>query len=849
MGVVEDFNTLYTSLSRDNGLTFRLTCGSPVDVNQLKTYFCCAIHVKLNKCVLHNCVVVIVGTWLDRLIRGEDDDDKFNGTFVIDGRNFSFPNIMMNNNVLVHRFHDKHFARDKNMKRMYLYGNYDDDNTVNRAIQMVYDGVDDVLHVRDVYAKDYIVDDTINDVLREYLGCSGKWPQMDFVFSFERYDGIFNDLKKIMSVDVSYDIDSLSNKLIYKHSYLVSLAYATVLRKMAVVVNDTLDKTVAKKKMVLFGTECKKIHDAIVMGKLIQFVSKTFSKQKKCDQDFNSNNNNLEVYPLRFRIGNEVLRMVNENMQQDMLKHTADYVKFVDSFFHGEMTVAGKKFFLCHNTVLPDVDYTRVATLFATLLDARLLFELNDEVGIRQVSAKDTLLVSFNNRPTKYHCSSRSLIDIYYVIKRNRTPVEIRTGNGVLFINHHEGMVMLKKVVIIDDRVRVNTLQTPYEFHNELSIVTMCDRLRFHDTPNENTTLSLMSTIILNYYSDNLHIFNTIPLAKLIVSLTNLKNGMVVYRACPKKPPVGHSVVVDPSIYCNDRMFYLWTLVMDSKLKTAEDPYIPHTHLPINIYHYKSHKLRGRVQGVDVACVYRKAGTNNAMMVEGSNYLFVIGTLISDGKVNWNHDGKKFKIEYCVSRQRHVYKIYLYVRKIKGQTFDRVTSEMDCDGNGGNVTVRFELVYHATDLEGLKICGIHGQKGVLHQSEDLSRFVAEDDPTVHAQICLSPISYLSRQTNFNRMPVKISVVDDVRYPLVRIPYMFFNNTPDNIYKEFIGKNVTGHEKLEGTRLDQWSINQSFVGNCLSEGLHCVRNGMNSLHESGQFSVFRSLLNCNNINVT
>lgn len=177
----------------------------------------------------------------------------------------------------------------------------------------------------------------------------------------------------------------------------------------------------------------------------------------------------------------------------------------------------------------------------------------------------------------------------------------------------------------------------------------------------------------------------------------------------------------------------------------------------------------------------------------------------------------------------------------------KVDSDVVCD-ESGNVIVRLELVYSVTDLEGLKICGVHGQKGVLNESEDLSAFAAEDDPSVHAQICLSPISYLSRQTNFNGMPTKYCVVQGKRCPLILIPYMFFNNTPDNIYKEFIGKNITGYEKLEGTRLDQWSINQSFVGNRLTEGLHCVRNGNNSVENSGQYNVFQTLLHCNNIKI-
>nr|UYX49739.1 LEF-8 [Darna trima granulovirus] len=854
MCIIEDFNNLYTSIAEQYDLEYQLFCQHE-NINRTslianKTYFCCAVNTNQKKCILHNCVVVVLGTWLDKLFRGDevDENDGFAGTFVIDGRHFSFPNIMMNNNVLVHNFFDKQYARDKKMKRMFLYGNYDDEKTVNRAIQLVYDKVDDVLYVRDVYAKDYIVDSSINEVLKEYLECSGKWPEMDFVFSFngKRQHELFEHLKKIMSVNITYDIDSLSNKIIYKHSYLLLLTYNIVLIKLHNKKNSTNceDISVSKKKTIAYGAESKKIYDIIVMGKLIQSVSKTLSKQKKYDQEYNSNNNNLETFPLRHRIGNEVLRIVNENLQQNMLKHTLDYIKFVDSFFHGEMTVAGKKFFLCHKAILPDVDYKLISSIFKHTI----------EIGLLSTNRLDnnTLLIAFNNRPTTLYCSRDNLCAIYYKFKHNNSPIEIKLHNDILFINHHEGMIMLKKVVRINNKIRINTLQTPFEYHNSQSVINTPEiDIAFEDMPGENTTASLMSTMILDYYKNHLNIFDTIPVAKLIVSLTNLKNGMVVRKSRISKftPVIGNSVVVDESIYCNDRMFYLWTVVMDSALKTAEDPYIPHIQLPIRIHHYKVNRLKGKIVNVEIpnSFVYEKSSLNNIMSVEGDNCLCIFGTLVCNNKINWNHDGKKYKIEYCVSKQWHVYKFYMYYRKVKGQTVDKIDSEIIYDEAGG-VHVKLELMYSVSDLEGLKICSVHGQKGVLNQAQDLSKFVAEDDPNVHAQICLSPISYLSRQTNFINMPVKYyrSPIDNKRYPIVRIPYMFFNNTPDNIYKEFIGKNITGYEKLEGTRLDQWSINQSFMGNRLAEGLHCIRNGNNTFEYSGQYNVFKTLLHCNNI---
>ncbi|APO13998.1 LEF-8 [Plodia interpunctella granulovirus] len=864
MGVLEDFNNLYETLQVVYDLEFCLSCQSDsrlvTSLKHIKTYFCCAVSKTVQKCILHNCVVVILGTELDARFRKGESDYGFAGTFIIDGRHFSFPNIMMNNNVLIHNFFDKQYARDKKMKRIFLYGNYDDEKVINRAIQLVYDKIDDVLYVRDVYAKDYIVDSSINEILKEYLKSSGKWTEMDFVFDFIDCDELFQKLKDIMSVDITYPIDSLSNKIIYKHSYLLQLTYMSILNKFT---SSSCVTSVTKRKnmSILFPVESKKVFDTIVMGKLIQSVSRTLSKQKKYDQEYNSNNNSLEIFPLQDRIGNEVLRIINENLQQDMLKHTNDYIQFVDSFFHGEMTVAGKKFFLCHNVLLPDVNYKFVADLFRVMVEKKLFFD-DDELAAKKLNFKisaansssssefDIMMVSFNNRPTKFYCDSQHILDVYYHFKRSYSPVEIKISDGILFINHHEGMVMKKKIVCIGDDVHINTLQTTFEYHNESSVVNTNDALKFVDKPGEDNTTTLMSTMILKYYKNHLHIFNTIPVAKLIVSLTNLKNGMVVQRKDYKILPIGNSVMVGDSVYYNDRMFSLWTLVRDNKLKTAEDPYIPHTNLPIEIYHYKVNRLKGKAQleqNEEPKFIYTKSENNNIITVDGGNKLCIFGSLVCSAKINWNHDGKKYKIEYCASKNWYVYKFYMYFRTVKGQSVKKLDSEMVCEDNG-NVYLKIELIFSASDLEGLKICGIHGQKGVLNEAEDLSGYTAEDDPAVHAQICLSPVSFLSRQTNFLHIPTKYCTIGGVRYPLVLIPYMFFNNTPDNIYKEFIGKNITGFEKLEGTRLDQWSINQSFMGNRLAEGLQCIRNGNNSLEPSGQYTVFKTLIHCNNIDI-
>lgn len=871
--VILDFNRLYDKLRDKYELRYFLNCTNRAVnsctikyLQERRSYFCCAVD-PFERCVLHKCVLVIFGTWLDSEFRCDDDNNtsQLNGTFMIDGRNLSFPNIMMNNNILIHNFYDKLYS--KSCKRMFLYGNVDEEKNINRAIQLVYDKHDDVLFARDVYASDYVVTEDLNAILEMYLKNSGKWEPLDFIFDFnkEQSSNLVKQIKQIMATDINYSIDNLSNKIIYKHDYLLSLIYRPILKNYWAL--RSVDKSAAhqarKKKVqsILFPKDCKKVIDTIVNGKLIYSVSKTFSKQKKnfINYQDNSSNNNIEINSpsLKYRIGNEVVRITNDTMRQDMLMQKSDFVKFVDSFFHGEMTVAGKKFFLCRDVRLPSVDYALVASKFKTLVASRL---------IERITGGDTdvnnIMIAFNNRPTIYQCRRSNLLYIIYELKRNQFPVEIKFHDNILFVNHHEGMICIKKKMRIETaaatavKANIAVLFTPYEYHNSLSYLRTVDGLSVDETVHVS---QLMSKLLQYYYRDHLTMFATTPVPKLIVSVTNLKNAMpVIPYNDTQNPnqfldslPSGNAVVVSPEIMRNDKMFRLWTLVRDNKLMTAEDPYIPDVRLPIRLYNNKINKLKGKLNyGKNETPIikYNKSGDNNCVAVEGGNMLHMAGVLVSNVKIGWIYDGKRYKIEACRNKNFYVFKIFVYFRQIDQQRVERLDSAFTVTHN--TVYVKLVMITSTANLEGVKICGIHGQKGVMNGSEDLTEWMAEDGTS--AQICLSPISYLSRQSNFEDIETKYVVrggdhsdANTPRYPIFNIPYMFFNNTPDNIFKEFIKGNYTGHEKVEGTRLDQWTINQSFAGNRWAESLQCVRGGNNLPDNSGEYNVMASLLHCNN----
>ncbi|AUV65387.1 LEF-8 [Alphabaculovirus myunipunctae] len=885
--VIDDFNKLYDRLENEYALRFYLSCGNK-SVNECtvkflqerRSYFCCAVD-PLDRCVLHKCLLVVFGTRLDLEFRANDPNrgQHLFGTFMIDGRNLSFPNIMMNNNILIHNFYDKLYS--KSCKRMFLYGNVDEEKKINRAIQLVYDKHENKLFARDVYASDYVVTEDLNAILEMYLKNSGKWDVLNFIFDYDKLQStnLVEQIKLIMATDINYSIDNLSNKIIYKHDYLLSLIYKPILENYALIRAPSENKLVAtataattvtmastttrKKKVqtILYPKDCKKIIDTIVNGKLIYSVSKTFSKQKKnfINYQDNSSNNNIEINApsLKYRIGNEVVRITNDTMRQDMLMQKYDFVKFIDSFFHGEMTVAGKKFFLCRDVRLPSVDYARIASKFQTLHAAKLIERVG---GCDDDGGSNRLIIAFNNRPTIYTCRADRLLYIVYELKRNRFPVELKLTDNILFINHHEGMICIKKRLRItngDESATISALLTPYEYHNSDSILRrMPAALVVEETPHVS---QLLSKLLQYYYHDHLYMFASTPVPKLIVSVTNLKNAMPVlrYNAIQDESifldnlPMGNAVVVSPEIMRNDKMFRLWTLVRDNRLQTAEDPYIPDSKLPIRLYSNKINKIKGKLHyGKNDTPYVKYDKSPHYKRVEGDLILHAVGVVTSNVRITWIHDGKKYKIESCTSnnKKNYVFKIYLFFRSIDEQTVDRVDSKFTMTNN--NVYIKLVTITSTGNLEGIKICGMHGQKGVLNGREDLTQWMAEDGTS--AQICLSPISYLSRQSNFKDIETKYVVrggdfsdPNAKRYPIFNIPYMFFNNTPDNIFKEFIKGNYTGHEKVEGTRLDQWTINQSFAGNRWSESLQCVRGGSNLPDNCGEYNVMSSLLHCNN----
>nr|UYO72827.1 late expression factor 8 [Ectropis obliqua nucleopolyhedrovirus] len=54
------------------------------------------------------------------------------------------------------------------------------------------------------------------------------------------------------------------------------------------------------------------------------------------------------------------------------------------------------------------------------------------------------------------------------------------------------------------------------------------------------------------------------------------------------------------------------------------------------------------------------------MVVDGGMFLHMAGVIVSNVKINWIYDGKRYKIESCKKTKHTTWpKIYIYVRQLK----------------------------------------------------------------------------------------------------------------------------------------------------------------------------------------
>jgi hypothetical protein len=819
---------------------------------------------------------VVFGTSVDKRFRIADfvehpgHLESLGPTFMIDGRVTSYPNIMMNNNVSVHNFTDRTY--DKGCRRLFIYGNFgvgtDNAQKWGHGIQLVYNILNDDFFIRDVWASDYKIDEdnyeSMNQQLHEYIRHNLKWPELEQIYTFQKTYDLIQNLKEILSMNINYKIDNLSNKLIFKVTQLLTLLYDTILRKYkihlteremvkceAVDGDDGNQQDEIKKKRkkfsytILFKTESKLASKSIADGKLMKSISKTQEVRKKFKMNLNLQdttsrlNNDVTPLPLKNKIGFETARIIGQNVSNSALMQTSDYIGFIDSYFHGEMTVAGKRFFLASDVTLINVNYEHLLSRILTLTKMKLF-----DTG----SIGDGIQIVVNCLPTNLYTTRDRFNDIFYFLKRDRFQVEVKVVNKFLLINHHYG-IMTK---------HMNNIElTPYEVHNEHSLWK-------HDCELKHADAGKFLSKTTMHYNSSMNSFRLLPAAKSFVGLTNLKNSTPIienFRLSDLDTPFLHFgtnlftnfvSVTDPSSYKNDRYVNLWTIIGDINLKTAEDPYIPHIKLPFDIYSVRNVNLKGIFNNKSIQDI-QVIKTLSYILTDNDQLLVKFCTIIyptTSGHIDWYKRGKKILIEQFVSNGNCVVEVFAYMHS---NVRDRLNIQVQHQISKRNFYLSLRVFFKYDDLTGIKICSSHGQKGVLNKPEDLSCWKSKCG--LHPQIMLSGISYLHRQTTFEdecerqivkRMNVDGSIVDSVMY---KIPYNIFYIGPDTIKKDFRKNAITANERTDGTRMDQFTIDNPFIGQLQSYNLqHQKQISADKINTHPDYRKFVSFVRVTNVNI-
>jgi hypothetical protein len=725
-------------------------------------------------------------TFLDKMFR-ENEEGTVPSVFMIDGRFVAFPNLMMNNNVLMHTVMYKGLKK----KRLFLYGN------ASKGLQIVLS--EGSLSIRDSFGKEYTETEKIEDVIKSYLVNNQKRTRFEFLWpdKFLRY------LKVVMGTDQGHNIDALSNKVIYKPAYLVWLLLSNILVTFSYS---------GVKNNIFNIEESRRVASIIIGGKLLRAISKTQTSGKRLKNNSVTpeSNYNTETlrYPIYGLVGSEVARVLNDNMASTGLMHQEDYTGYVDSFVHAEMTSAGHRFLLCDGVVLPDFDQAPMARALLDLIEMGLL------------RSNGRMLLAFNTLPTKLFLND--IEPVVEFIKRRGIPGEFRQVGNILMLNFHEGLIFKIRHLLDGSRVLIS----PNE--NVSGIV--------RGLVPEVTIDSLLSKTTKYYFGKYAQVFSSIPHPKIFVAMSNMKNSMLVTT---EKRNVNH-VLVDPSIYNNNRTINLWTIVGDYKMRSSEDPYIPLRQIPMSVSTNHVCKLKGSVNKKALISFFEAGNYTKT----GSTILVYLGTIVSTEAIEWGNGIRRFKMTYARSGKHHIYRMALYLRRCRKWHARDIATTMVHDKKAVNLI--FSCNTTTEDLEGMKICSIHGQKGVLSEIVDMKLTTDRGQKAVH--IMLSMISFKARQTDFEGLERDTVTINGIPCVAVNVPYFVFNNTPSQVFKELISPNKTGLEKVEGARLDQWTQVNNFQGKQLNGILQYLRGGSLTSIISENYLQFISTLRAHNYTV-
>nr|UZH98385.1 late expression factor 8 [Neodiprion sertifer nucleopolyhedrovirus] len=842
---IKDLNFMYKKLCGDDE-TYILNCKNKKKISpnifqlidQKRSYVCCLYNNRVNQCILHQCVVIALQSWLDKLFRKDfDEHESMLGVcFIMNGHYYTIPNIMMNNNIQIHNFCSPQYSR--NAKRLYLYGNFCPEGDLKRygqSIQLVYEPSSDVLHVRDVYGQDYLADDELIKKIVPYFCNNHKWPEVGFLFDENISTKILKTTMK--NIYTGYHIDTLRNKLILSPSQLLETFFCQNKKLILFMI----ERNIPVQKLVKESS--RNMMQSIIDGQIFKSISKTLSTQKifrmnpRLQEYTSKTNRDVNIFDLKFKSSDEITKIISKDVSYKANMQYPDYRYFIDQCDHGELHAAGKTFTRSHDVILPNIDYDILKTMLTSMVNHQIL----------STNLSKYLLV-FNSCPTKYYIHD---ID-NFIITVKSLPIEIRMFDNLICINYHVGLIVKQVMLSINNKI-ISSYATPFEMHDELSMLKNNIILQDDKKP----IRSMLSRTTLYYCNDHTDVFHQIPPAKIMVFMRNLKNASPVFHDNDFKPSQyikymknenrNCVVVNDPAHYCNDKMIFLWTMIGDIHLKTTEDPYIPNSTQPFYLYNIRSIILRG-------SCIENK---NGYFLLSNANDFKIIETLFgyvlinvcqitSEFPITWNTLGKKLKITSLKSKNMYVYKIMMYVH----DNFKKESLSVHCEAIKINkeFIVKIRHVFCYDNFTGIKLCSIHGQKGVTNVESDLNDWVSED--RIHPQLMISPISFLNRQTiigdNIDKKFIRNGEQFSVMY---KIPYTIFHTTPDDAHTEYCDQIKTGLEKIEGTRLDNYTINNHYVSNMQTLNLQDIRSNSHDQHfNNHNYNTSVSLINTWHINL-
>ncbi|AAK94104.1 CUN026 putative lef-8 late transcription factor, Rna_Pol_Beta motif, similar to AcMNPV ORF50 [Culex nigripalpus nucleopolyhedrovirus] len=853
---------------RTGGLQLRINCkreppvepNSILDLTNQGSLLACVYDRAFKRCAIHEAFPVVFGSQLYRryFIDGDEVVQRYGSASYIKGGVKTYPMLALNNNQLAHTI----TVSDMRMVVLYIY-TADEYDSNPYSIRITYNAQRDLFEVRDRSAKDFLLppkvekDASLWEKVLDLMKRPVRFMPLSKYIAGQRIELLPEKVRRL-GVPQDWKIDDAHNKCIYDpfHITLVGLqgqlALLERLHEMfakdpTITVELGLEalgkpkpessaQSSGQRKRnvgIIFKNESKNNLARVLSGKFLRNIS---SKMKlKCDSDSQGGSKFIQTVTEPRSMEGRCHRPELKNVSPQALCLTDSYIGFVDSVVQADMERAGKNFNLTTNVRPTFVDFWGLVRLLDSVIERELLYDRDDERG--------ELYVYLNTIPTHLRATETKLIPLFEALKANRAQVELRfwPEQKVLQINHCPGMLTKCMANTGDIEYTAMEIYSRYSLVNQLIENYGYDIEKPLDRMKRGGAEDFMSVFTLRTLGPSIAEFLYIPASKSFVTMSNRKNHVHVFRVGEYEPspptssiPDRYAVVVWGDSYLNEESFALWTIVGDFHNGTTEDPFIPSVDLPFQYLGELSYNLRfvtTEKSGFRVNMSLGSSTPNGAGWYAANfGYIIVPRKVIRDGAEYPNDVHVLSKKRLMVVRTESADDIILRI-----SAWNTLDSEPDWGNfwyshNGEDhstkshtLDMRFNVKY--TNIEGLKICSIHGQKGVLAKPMDFSEF--RSPCGVVPQIAMSPLAYLKRQTTFNQCPQVSTIVRGIEYTIVKVPYSLFMHSTSYIRRDYDERVLYGQERAEGARTDMYTISNVFHANSIPLSMQAQRHANSS----------------------